>query len=107
MIHSEVESKLRSFGLTGCYQGYRCLVYAALLVHADPAALEMPSKLIYPEVARLCRIDIGNVDQAIRTAVQVCYRHSAPEVRAMCATSALPSIQQFMAGLAAYCDGRP
>ena len=105
MIHSEVEGKLRSFGLTGCYQGYRCLVYAALLVHADPGALEMPSKLIYPEVARLCRIDIGSVDQAIRTAMQVCYRRSAPAVHAMCGTSALPSIQQFVAGLAACCCG--
>lgn len=106
MIHREVESKLRTLGLTGCYQGYACLVYAAMLVDREPEALEMPSKLIYPEIARLCRLTVGGVDQAIRTAIQVCCRRGGDEVSRMCGTEGTPSVEQFLAGLASYCGGR-
>ena len=97
MIHREVESKLRTLGLTGCYQGYACLVYAAMLVDREPEALEMPSKLIYPEIARLCRLTVGGVDQAIRTAIQVCCRRGGDEVSRMCGTEGTPSVEQFLA----------
>lgn len=107
MIHQALEGKLRSMGLTGCYQGYACLVHAALLVHQDPALLEMPTKLLYPQIARLCRLPHGGVDQAIRTAIQVCCRLSAQAVQDLCGT-VNPTVQQFLVGLSAYCgEGQP
>lgn len=103
MIHRGVEGQLRRLGLTGCYQGYLCLVYGALLVYGDPGLLEMPTKLLYPEVARLVQIQRSGVDQAIRTAIQVCVRRNPEGVAHMCGTDGLPSIPQFLLALAPYC----
>ncbi|HIT32406.1 MAG TPA: sporulation initiation factor Spo0A C-terminal domain-containing protein [Candidatus Enterenecus stercoripullorum] len=106
MIHRNVERKLRRLGLTGCYQGYNCLVYAAILIHQDPSMLELPTKLLYPEVAQRCHLTVNAVDRAIRTAILVCFRRSAPAVSCMCGTTGLPTVQQFLSGLSAYCGGR-
>ena len=106
MIHQHVERKLRSLGLTGCYQGYNCLVYAAILVHQDPSMLDLPTKLLYPEVAQRCHLAVNAVDQAIRTAILVCFHRNAPAVSRMCGTAGPPTIQQFLSGLSTYCGGR-
>lgn len=97
---------MRSLGLTGCYQGYSCLIYAALLVHQDPSTLEMPTKLLYPEVARQCHLTPGGVDQAIRTAIQVCCRCDLNRVAHLCGTTCLPTAQQFLTALVDSCIGR-
>ena len=106
MIHREIESKLRTLGLTGCYQGYACLVYALMLASREPEALEMPSKLIYPEIARMCRLTVGGVDQAIRTAIHVCCRRNGEAVSRMCGTTGTPSVERFLSGLFSYCGGK-
>ena len=106
MIHQELEKTLRAMGLTGCYQGYACLVYAAMLLQEDPTLLELPSKRLYPKVSRLCQITRGSVDQAIRTAIQVCFRRSPDAVSRLCGSDGMPRVQQFLSALANSCSGR-
>ena len=96
MICPELENRLRSMGLTSRYQGYACLVQAVLLIRADPAMLDMPAKLLYPRLARLTGLSAGDVDRAIRTAIQVCCRRTHPQRSG----DELPTVRQFLAALA-------
>ena len=73
-----------------------CLVQAVLLIRADPAMLDMPAKLLYPRLARLTGLSAGGVDRAIRTAIQVCCRHTHPQRPG----DELPTVRQFLAALA-------
>lgn len=65
---------VRSFGMTRKYSGYRCLICALELIREDPECLLLPTKGIYPVVARRCGLTVGGVDSALRTAVGVCCR---------------------------------
>ena len=67
---------MRSFGVSRTYSGYRCLICALELIREDPECLLLPTKGIYPAVARRCGLTVGGVDSALRTAVGVCRRRS-------------------------------
>lgn len=99
MIDQRVERVLRSLGLSGVYQGYSCLTYAVLLIREDPRRLELVTKRLYPDLARLCGVSVGSVDSAIRTAIGVCCRRCGPKVARMCGVQRRPTVAQFIDGL--------
>lgn len=99
MIHRQLEDKLRALGLTAVYQGYFCLIHAALLADEAPERLTLLSKWLYPDVARICGISTGQVDSSLRAAIRRCCRCSGPEVARMCGVEGEPTVTQFIAGL--------
>ena len=101
MIHRQIEDKLRSLGLTAVYQGYFCLIHAALLAEENPERLTLLSKWLYPDVAKECGISIGRVDSSLRAAIRRCCRCSGTEVARMCGVDGEPTVAWFIQGLVA------
>ena len=99
MIDQRIEDKLRALGLTAVYEGYFCLIHAVQLAEEDPTRLNLPTKLLYPDVARLCGISAGQVDGTLRCAIRRCCRSNADAVALMCGTQEEPTVVQFIGGL--------
>lgn len=99
MIDRYVESKLRSLGLMGNYQGYHCLIYSVRLIREDPTYLDMATKRLYPEVARCFGMNIGSVDSAMRTAISLCCTRCGARVAQMCGGKSRPTVADFLRGL--------
>lgn len=104
MIDRRIEDRLRLLGLNGCYQGYECLIHAMHIMERDPAAAELVTKCIYPEVARRSNLSIASVDSAIRTAIRVCRRRNPSELARICGTQREPTVAQFLTGLFSFLD---
>lgn len=98
MIDREIEDLLRSLGLTAGYRGYLCTVHALRLLRQEPERLELISKRLYPDVAKLCRRSPGAVERAIHTAARQCGRRNSEELLRLCGPGE-PSAGQFLSGL--------
>lgn len=104
MIDRRIEDKLRALGLTGVYQGYFCLIYAVQLAEEDSQRLTLPTKWLYPDIARMCGIALSQVDSALRSAIRRCCTTCSGEVARMCGTET-PTVAGFIAGLMADLQG--
>jgi hypothetical protein len=85
--------------LTSVYAGYDCLIQAVLLVNEDPSRLDLVTKWVYNDVARVRNMTPSGVDSAIRAAIRVCLRRNEEEVRRVCGVEGTPSVGKFIAAL--------
>ena len=100
MIDRRIEDRLRALGLTCVYEGYFCLVHAIRLAEENPQRLTLPSKWLYPDVARHCGMAVNQVDSALRAAIRRCCRTAPEEVAVLCGGNDNPTVVGFIAGLA-------
>lgn len=98
MIDREIETLLHAMGLTAGYKGYLCTLHALRLLREEPDRLNLISKRLYPDVAKLCACSPGAVERAIHTAAGQCGRRNGGELLRLCG-SEQPSAGQFLAGL--------
>lgn len=99
IIDRAIEDKLRSLGLTGNYQGYHCLLHCTRLIQADRTYLDMPTKRLYPETARIFGVGPRAVETAMRTAIALCCTRCPDRVSQMCEGIARPTVTEFLRGL--------
>ena len=67
-----VHRLLRQAGLSRTHRGYGYLVYSMELAREEPERLKLPTKGIYPAVARAFHTTPSGVDGGLRTAARLC-----------------------------------
>lgn len=95
---------IRTMGVTSKYRGYYFIAEAVLIAARNPGCPLMITKDIYPAVAQKFRVSPCNIEQGIRTAVNICWisNREAMEKIAGGPLAARPTNSDFIDMLAYY-----
>ena len=69
---------LYGLGISENYTGFFQTACAVALCRADPKRLQLVTKWVYPEVARLCGTSWSAVERNIRTVCGVAWKNNRP-----------------------------
>ena len=67
---------LYRLGISANYNGFLQTAYAVELCRAEPERLQLVTKMVYPDVAKLCATSCGAVERNIRTACEVAWKNN-------------------------------
>lgn len=74
--HAYISDVLLSLGISPKHRGYHYLREAIVLMAQSPG--QSVTKVLYPEVARLCDAEPRHVERSIRSALSVAWEHRDP-----------------------------
>ena len=80
---SEVHKLLYRLGVTPNYMGFDLTAHAVLLCKDQPNRLHLVTKLLYPDVAKLCGTTSGAVERNIRTASRIAWQRNRALLEAL------------------------
>lgn len=95
----EIQKLLYSIGLTPNYVGYQQMTIALKIAMQDPESLNLVTKRLYPETARICGTNWKAVERNIRTALHCSWKTSQHTLEQMAGHSfdTIPKPAQFLA----------
>lgn len=99
-----IQNTLRPFGVTRCYKGSRCTVFAICLAIQDESRLEAITKEIYMETASHFGCKWTAVERNIRTTVARAWRVNRPLLCEMAGypLETEPTVSEFIEIIASY-----
>ena len=75
-VSYEIFDLLYRLGVSANYLGFFQTAYAVELCRAEPERLLLVTKLVYPDVARLCKTSRSAVESNIRTVCGIAWRNN-------------------------------
>lgn len=70
----DAERLLRCLGVTGRLVGFRYTIYMVECVCNEPEQIQLITKRLYPDTARLFKVSAASVERNLRTVVRTCWR---------------------------------
>ena len=70
----DAERLLRCLGVTGRLVGFRYTIYMVECVCNEPEQIQLITKRLYPDTARLFKVSAASVERTLRTVVRTCWR---------------------------------
>ena len=67
----DLAALLHELGLSDSRVGFRCITAAVEIALADPRALTMVTKYLYPQTAQRCKTNWKAVERNIRTSIRI------------------------------------
>ena len=67
---------LYRLGISANYNGFLQTAYAVELCRMEPERLQLVTKMVYPEVAKLCQTSCSAVERNIRTACEIAWKNN-------------------------------
>ena len=67
---------LYRLGIFANYNGFLQTAYAVELCRMEPERLQLVTKMVYPEVAKLCKTSCSAVERNIRTACEIAWKNN-------------------------------
>ena len=74
----EIFNLLYRLGISANYTGFYQTAYAVELCQREPERLLLVTKMVYPEIAKLCRTSSSAVEGNIRMACRVAWKNNRP-----------------------------
>ena len=63
-------------GISANYNGFLQTAYAVELCRTEPERLQLVTKMVYPDVAKLCTTSCSAVERNIRTACEIAWKNN-------------------------------
>lgn len=104
----KISEILKEIGIPANLKGYRYLRQAILLVLQNPEMLDNITKILYPEVAKLCNTTVIRVERSMRHAIKVAWERGEYKILykyfgcTVSKTKRKPSNSEFVATIADY-----
>ena len=70
----DAERLLRCLGVTGRLVGFLYTIYMVECVCNEPEQIQLSTKRLYPDTARLFKVSAASVERNLRTVVRTCWR---------------------------------
>ena len=67
---------LYRLGISANYNGFLQTAYAVELCRMEPERLQLVTKMVYPEAAKLCKASCSAVERNIRTAGEIAWKNN-------------------------------
>ena len=74
--YNDIFDLLYRLGISANYNGFLQTAYAVELCRMEPERLQLVTKMVYPEVAKLCRTSSSAVERNIRTAGEIAWKNN-------------------------------
>lgn len=95
----DLAALLHELGLSDSRVGFRCITAAVEIALADPRALTMVTKYLYPQTAQRCKTNWKAVERNIRTSIRIVWSKNPHKLQQLtgCPISSRPTAAHFIA----------